>query len=219
MEMLMKSSSEGRPVRKCKVVSESATSFSEGSVFCLRLEQSLPASECARCELGGGLRKEDGRDVVECRWPTREAPMRAIIGDHMSDGVVTVTPALPLEELRAILARESITGVPVVDEEGRALGVVSRSDLSGQTRGTVADVMTTGVFAMSERASLVEAAALMAYEGVHRIVVVNDERRVVGVLSVLDVAAWVAREHGYVIPPAPWSTQSHRDSERGQGGF
>lgn len=55
-------------------------------------------------------------------------------------------------------------------------------------------------FMLAETVSLSRAAALMAYEQVHRLPVVSTERRVVGVISALDVAGWLARNDGYVVP-------------------
>jgi CBS domain-containing protein len=210
-----------RPIRRCEVVGNDATSTAHQSVFCPRLEQSLPVSECFRCGLGQGIHDDSAADrrVMHCAWEGPKAPVHVAVGAQISDRSVSVRPTLDLSSLRALLLREGITGVPVVDEDGRAMGVVSRSDLVGRRDGTAADLMTTPVLALSERASLFQAAALMAYEGVHRVVVVDDQRRVVGVLSALDVAAWVAREHGYVIPPAPWATKVHRGASRREAGF
>ena len=40
----------------------------------------------------------------------------------------------------------------------------------------------------------------MAYEGVHRLPVVSDDGRVVGLVSSIDVLAWMGRHSGYVLP-------------------
>lgn len=49
--------------------------------------------------------------------------------DIMSRNLITVTPETDLKALAEILAIHHISGVPVVDEEGGLLGVVSQSDL------------------------------------------------------------------------------------------
>lgn len=66
---------------------------------------------------------------------------------------------------------------------------------------TVRDVMTPLAFAMPEDASIARASALMALEGVHRVVVVDPRGKVSGILSSLDVLRWLARAEGYAIPP------------------
>ena len=52
----------------------------------------------------------------------------------MTDRVITVTPETRVSELARILATENIGGAPVVDGEGRLLGVVTESDLIDQTK-------------------------------------------------------------------------------------
>ena len=52
--------------------------------------------------------------------------------DIMTREVICVPPELPVGELAALLLRHKIGGAPVVDEEGRLLGVVTESDLIDQ---------------------------------------------------------------------------------------
>ena len=47
----------------------------------------------------------------------------------MSSPVVTVPPDAPLKEVAAILVERGINAVPVVDGEGRLVGIVSEADL------------------------------------------------------------------------------------------
>jgi CBS domain-containing protein len=51
-------------------------------------------------------------------------------GDLMSQGVVTVPEGMPLREAARRLAQSSVHGVPVVDGEGRCVGVLSVTDLA-----------------------------------------------------------------------------------------
>ena len=51
------------------------------------------------------------------------------VGDRMSHPVITVRPGLPILEAHDIMRRESIRRMPVVDERGHLLGIVSQSDI------------------------------------------------------------------------------------------
>jgi CBS-domain-containing membrane protein len=64
---------------------------------------------------------------------------------------------------------------------------------------TVRDIMMPLSFTLPESAPIARAAALMAYEGVHRVVVISPAGNVVGILSSLDVLGWLARESGYLM--------------------
>ena len=51
------------------------------------------------------------------------------VGDVMTRWVLSVRPDTPLKEVARLLVYHRISGLPVVDEEGKVLGVVSEADL------------------------------------------------------------------------------------------
>jgi len=52
----------------------------------------------------------------------------------MSTDVITVTGTTPVRELAKILSDNKISGAPVVDDQGRVIGVVTESDLIDQNK-------------------------------------------------------------------------------------
>jgi diguanylate cyclase (GGDEF)-like protein len=72
--------------------------------------------------------------------------------------------------------------------------------LEALPRATVAEIMTPIVFQLKSDATLAQAAALMAYESVQRVVVVTGDGKVEGMVSADDVLRWVALSAGYVVP-------------------
>ena len=150
-------------------------------------------------------------------------PIAQTLADVMTRAVIAVRPDDSLEAVTATFLQRGISGAPVIDDDGRPIGVVSKTDLlraaydAGDDdvveehveRGyhvhdlatpRVRDVMTPLVFSLPQDAHVSRAAALMAYEGVHRVPVVDDGGRLVGVVSASDVVRWMAIEHGYVLP-------------------
>jgi CBS domain-containing protein len=108
----------------------------------------------------------------------------------------------PLEEVAAALERRKISAMPVVDERGRTVGVVSRRDLLRvgelvipEGRGVpewrlpeqrARDVMSTELIAIAPSTSVAEAAGLLLDNHIHRVFVeVDHELR--GVLTTRDV--------------------------------
>lgn len=69
-------------------------------------------------------------------------------------------------------------------------------------RATVEEIMTPCAFTVPETASVGQAAALMAFQGVGQLPVVGPGYQVVGTLTALDVMRWLAQESGFVLPPA-----------------
>ncbi len=49
--------------------------------------------------------------------------------DVMTKAVVTVKPDTPIGKIAALLLEKRISGVPVVDETGSAIGLVTEGDL------------------------------------------------------------------------------------------
>jgi CBS domain-containing protein len=55
--------------------------------------------------------------------------MAAVVRDIMDPEPATVRPDTPVEEVVAALRRHELPGLPVVDDEGRVVGIVTEADL------------------------------------------------------------------------------------------
>jgi CBS domain-containing protein len=138
-------------------------------------------------------------------FPPRSHAESTPISAIMTRDVFCVSPDATRSELMQLFLGKGISGVPVVDAEGRPLGVASKTDVlrglgSEAADARAKDIMTPVTLAMPEHASIARAAALMAYERVHRIVVVGPRGDVVGLVSTIDVLRWLARDDGYAVP-------------------
>ena len=146
-----------------------------------------------------------GRAATHQPVPVEEA---ALASRAMACGVDEVMRPLPptvvaegaIAVVRELLLERRVRAVPVVDRDGRPIGVVTAADLlRGPTTGSVAEVMTHNVLALPITAILTQAAALIAYEGVSEIVIVDLHGRVAGLLGALDITRWCARAAGYLV--------------------
>lgn len=54
--------------------------------------------------------------------------------DIMTTEVITVSPETSIEDLAKLLENRKIGGVPVVDRDGRLVGIITQSDLVGRAR-------------------------------------------------------------------------------------
>lgn len=119
------------------------------------------------------------------------------VADVMVEDVVSVSPATPYRRLVELLWTHGISGLPVVDEAGVLVGIVSESDLlrhqegdveAGADRAEVAgDVMTAPVVTVRAAAELPEAAHLMRGRGLKRLPVLDEEGRLAGIVSRADL--------------------------------
>lgn len=144
---------------------------------------------------------------------SRHSPMSLAAFDLMSPNVLSAAPAWTLDHLIAYLTRHMVSGVPVVDQHGALVGVISATDLARCSTRPVFDVVTTSgdgaigrptfhfsdnahtrvdevmtrdVVAVDEGAPVREIVRLMCDQHIHR-VFVTKEGRLVGVVSVSDL--------------------------------
>jgi CBS domain-containing protein len=136
---------------------------------------------------------------------------RWYVGDVMTRDVVTVSPATGYKEIADLLVHWSISAVPVVDRDDHVLGVVSEADLLAKleyadrvprhalaarrmrdgrrkAHGDVAaELMTAPAVAIAATATVTRAARLLDAARVKRMPVVDDDDRLVGILSRRDL--------------------------------
>jgi CBS-domain-containing membrane protein len=166
---------------------------------------SRPLETCKRCERAEGvLHDSAGHWFVICRVRAAEpiadlfagadpSWQSSTVAEAMSTKPFCVRGDVELAEVAARLRADGIGGAPVVDDAGRPIGIVSKADLRAEEMGKrpgnrqVRDVMKKGAPSVSDRAPLVDAIRLMADQGAQRVVVVDVEGLLVGVLSTLDV--------------------------------
>lgn len=126
------------------------------------------------------------------------------VGDLMTPDPVRVHSHASLAEAARLLDHHHVHGLPVVDESGALVGVVSQTDmlrartsehLWASWRGLqVRHLMSAPALTVSADASLTDAAARMEENQVHRLVVVDDDGvSPIGIVSTSDlVRAMVA---------------------------
>lgn len=113
--------------------------------------------------------------------------MTATVRDVMTRCPVSVPASAPFQTVAAVLSRNLISAVPVVDRHGRPIGVVSEADLIAAPSGrTARDLMTSPVRTVAEDTTLPTASRMLADAGVRRLFVI-EHGRLVGVLSRRDL--------------------------------
>jgi len=134
--------------------------------------------------------------------------------DLMTRTVHAVNRETPLRDVAEIMARNEISGVPVVDENGRVVGIISEKDFcshmgDGRTRSLMgvvsncvrnqgcfamtireqkaADIMTSPVNTVREDTVLREISAVLTENNINRVPVVDREGHLVGIVSRADI--------------------------------
>jgi len=116
------------------------------------------------------------------------------IADIMTSEVFTLPATCRADQAAWELSLRGYSGAPVRDDGGRLVGVLSRSDLADPERNQgpldakeVLDLMTPAMFTLSPHAPVAQAVKLMVREAIHRVIVMDEDRQMVGIVTSSDV--------------------------------
>jgi CBS-domain-containing membrane protein len=150
-----------------------------------------------------------------------DKPLQSLTAeDLMSHEVLTIPRGMSLRGAAQLLMRAQVSGAPIVDEGGRCVGVLSTSDFlklagdvpAGQSflahvacdwqvfeleavpEDSVEQHMTADPVTVLRETTLGELARRMVDAHIHRVIVVDEEQRPVGVVSTTDVLSAVAQD-------------------------
>jgi CBS domain-containing protein len=135
--------------------------------------------------------------------------MKTPVKDVMTTRVIWVKKEATFREMAIALRRNRVSAFPVIDDDGKVVGVVSEADLltkeamdgepgmfsgilhrrdAGKARGvTAGDLMTTAVVTVAPEDTVERAAHLMYERKVKRLPVVDANGHLVGIISRADV--------------------------------
>lgn len=117
------------------------------------------------------------------------------VRDVMTADVTTLASTDRVEVAARVLTERHITGAPVL-RGTHIVGVVSKTDLCDPRRAgetTVEAVMTRIVYAVRPTDPITSAIRLMVEESIHRVVVVSDTGRLMGIVTAMDIVKAIAR--------------------------
>lgn len=176
-----------------------------------------------------GLITVEELSVVQYAPGRRPDPLAQPVGDIMRTEVTTVTPDTPVADVVTLLLRRGYRSLPVVNGEGRLLGIITDGDLlrdagllarldlqamlsEEQVQTQVeqlrdsdqqaADVMTQPVVTMRAGDVVRRAMSVMVEKGLKRLPVVDADGVLVGWVSRVDVLRTLEYQHLPEKPPA-----------------
>jgi CBS domain-containing protein len=143
---------------------------------------------------------------------------RIPVSGVMTTNVVSVTPDANVHEVATLLAENKISGLPVVDDQNRVVGLISEADvlsMTGVTREhtikdvirhilgesvpkqrhgeTVRDFMTSPALTITPDADIREAAGILDEKRIKRLPVVDEEQRLLGIVSRADIVRAIGK--------------------------
>jgi CBS domain-containing protein len=147
-----------------------------------------------------------GSDVGH-RWAHIPAQPRANGGnimkvkEAMHEGVEWRAPNTPLTDIAKVMKDNDVGAVPI-GENDRLVGMVTDRDIACRavaeardlSKTTAGDVMTRNVIYCMENEEVQDAIRIMENKQVRRLPVINDEKRMVGMLSLGDLSHAVSHD-------------------------
>jgi acetoin utilization protein AcuB len=110
-----------------------------------------------------------------------------LVVERMTSDPVTVTGQATVEEALATINKHALHHLPVVDERGRLVGIVSEKDLlRANSEMQVAQVMTRDVVTVTEYTALEDAARVMADRTISSLPVMRNGK-LVGIITETDL--------------------------------
>jgi IMP dehydrogenase len=103
---------------------------------------------------------------------------------------VTIRPNRPVREALQVMERYHISGVPVVDEDGHLVGIITNRDLRFETRFDipVSEVMTKQpLVTVPVGTTLEQAKAVLQKHRIEKLLVVDNDKRIKGLITVKDI--------------------------------
>ena len=119
--------------------------------------------------------------------------MQVHIKDIMSEEVTTIEADSSVEQCETMMINTNRRCVPVVDDSGICVGVLSHSDIlrvrnskQDVAKVQVMDIMSRHVISVSPHCSVDDCMELMIENGIHHVLVLTN-KRVSGIVSVIDI--------------------------------
>lgn len=156
------------------------------------------------------LKRATDLDYVRGLHDSLENPHHKV-SEVMTRQVVTITPDAILARAARLMVEKHLKRLPVVDSDGKLVGILGRLDILNTIaavhlpqwhpeahpvgeQATVAEVMTREVPTVHDSAIVEEIFELLVSSSHKRVVVVDDKRKVVGIIADSDLISRVSRE-------------------------
>lgn len=182
------------------------------------MSASIPARCCRIYQGQGGEEAHDLPDTPSAplQEPDTISAHRVELRHVMCRDLVCARPDLEIEAVIGLIVRHHLGCIPVVDEERRPVGMITKFDIVEQldayaqspangrpypfelTPRTADEVMMPIALTLQETSSVADAALMMTCEDTHHVLVVSQTGTLVGVVSSKDIVKWLVRDAGRV---------------------
>ncbi len=140
------------------------------------------------------IAREGGIGVLHKNMSIEEQALKVRKVKRAESGMIIDPVTLPLtaivQDAKNNMKEHSIGGIPIIDDNGKLLGIVTNRDLRFEKNNNrpIAEVMTSkNLVTVSEGTSLEEAEVILQKNKIEKLPVVNDDDKLVGLITFRDI--------------------------------
>ncbi|MFL6211295.1 MAG: IMP dehydrogenase [Pyrinomonadaceae bacterium] len=180
---------------------DTATQFTRGITLRIPL-CSAAMDTVTEAALAIALAQQGGIGVVHKNMPVERQAEEVDKVKRSESGMivdpVTIRPDRPVAEALAVMERYKISGVPVVDEGGHLVGIITNRDLRFETRYDVpvSEVMTKQpLVTVPVGTTLDQAKAVLQKHRIEKLLVIDGDKHLKGLITVKDIQKAIKYPH------------------------
>jgi CBS domain-containing protein len=138
--------------------------------------------------------------------------LEMLVRDAMTTNVISITKFESIVHVANILTEKNISGLPVVDKENKVVGIITQADILSmvgvgrehtfkdllkymlgeplperRVGDLVGDIMTAPALTIRPDANIAEAVRVMSEKKIRRLTVVDDNNKLIGILTRADI--------------------------------
>ena len=157
--------------------------------------------------------------IIARRLARERLSVKVTVGSIMTKVVISVLPDADILTASRILSENRVSGMPVVDKDNHVLGVISEGDIlsavgmgehhnfkdivrrmlgeavpKSQTTSTVENAMSSPAVTAKLETDVREAAAVMNDRKIKRLPVIDQEKRLIGIISRADIVRLIGKK-------------------------
>ncbi len=174
------------------------TRVSTGTMLTLRIALNIPIVSAAmdtvtNSELAIALAREGGIGILHKNMGVEEQAAEVVRVKRAESGVIRDPVTLPPSESVAtaigVMEERGISGIPVVEEGGKLVGIITRRDISllKDTSVRLAEVMVKDVVTAPDGTTLEEAREILGRHKIEKLPLVDGTGRLKGLITARDI--------------------------------
>jgi len=155
---------------------------------------SSPMDTVTESEMAIALAKMGGLGVIHknlsIEAQTEEVNKVKRSANGIIEDPVTLSPECTISHARQIMEQHNVSGVPIVEKDGRLAGILTRRDLRFLEEGDklIRDVMTSeNLVTATGIVTLEEAERILTAKKVEKLLLIDEDRRLTGLITIKDI--------------------------------